>query len=185
MSSKRNPDANMNWETPEVVRDAISLFLELTGRENIGLDPATTKGNPMDADKIRTPACDPDGLATIWAEHPGLIFVNPPYEARWFKKVSDEIDLIKASAFGADDLLALLPGKPCTRYFQRLSCKATAVCFFEGRLVFNDPETGKPRVNEKTGKEAPAGFDSALLYFGPHQHAFCLVFEKLGWCLCL
>lgn len=169
MSSKRNPKAKDTWETPDDIVAKVTAFGSYVGTRGITLDPATTKKNPVGAAKIRTPDCDPDGLATDWwfvAGDNSLTFVNPPYRAEWYRKISDEAQQLRPH----QHMIALLPAKPGTEYFQSLARYTSAVCFIRGRLTFQ----GAP-------EQAP--FENALLYFGPRSHPFRAQFETIGWCV--
>jgi len=169
MSSKKNPDAKDDWETPNDLLATIEAFGSYLGTQGITLDPATTKANPTRADRIRTPECDPDGLTTDWhfvAGAPALIYVNPPYRAAWYAKIAREAPLLRED----QHMISLLPAKVGTGYFQRLVGHASAIVFVRGRLMF------------KGAKDA-APFESALLYFGKKPHQFRAHFEKYGWAI--
>lgn len=162
MSSHRNPNANENWETPENVRSPIWKL------GKIYLDPATTRSNPMDATCIRTPDCDPDGLETNWNEFSGLTFVNPPYRKLWYSKLT--LELIRRRP--ASEVIALLPAKPGTSWFQRIVAHADAAIFIHGRLTFE-------------GAADPAPFESAIVYAGDSSKRFHRALGHLGWSLTL
>lgn len=160
--SKRNPSANENWQTPHEI---------LSGLEKMGgvyFDPTTTKENPVGAQCIRTPDCVPDGLDTNWNEFGELTFVNPPYRALWYAKLHRELVRRRASS----EIVALLPAKPGTAWFQKLIVHADAVIFVRGRLTFE-------------GAPDPAPFESALIYAGDREKRFLRSFSDLGWKLSL
>lgn len=168
MSSKRNPEARHDWQTPEDLAELVTGFAKHIGFTGITLDPATTKENPMGAEYIRTPDCDPDGLETNWFNPLNtmarFVYVNPEYVAKWYAKVQLEAERLP----DGNHMVALLPAKPGTGYFSELVSVATAVVFIRGRLVFR-------------GATDPAPFESALVYFGNKPLQFMAWFERLGW----
>lgn len=159
MSSHRNPQASPNWETPDSILGPI--------REHWGaidFDPCTTRDNPTGALNIRTAGCDPNGLETSWSEFPGLAFVNPPYESKWYMKVWREL----GSRPQTNEMIALLPAKPGTRYFQKLVVQCDGVIFIRGRLTFR-------------GATMSAPFESALMYAGQSVGRFFDALGHMGW----
>jgi len=171
MSSRRNPAANDDWQTPPNIRELVDSFALEMGFDRITLDPATTRENPMGAEFIRTPDCDPDGLETEWFEllsdKPRFVYVNPPYRAAWYKKI--ELEAIRMrSAHTNCQMVALLPAKPGTKYFADLAQQMDAACFITGRLTFK-------------GAPDQAPFENALLYFGRKRHHFRAAVDHLGW----
>jgi len=171
VSSKRNPNANDLWQTPSDLRELIHRFVWKMDFERLTLDPATTQENPMGAEFIRTPECDPDGLETEWFhllhEDARFVYVNPPYRKAWYSKIFLEATRMAAAAPGCH-MLALLPAKPGTKYFGQLVESASANLFITGRLTFQ-------------GATEPATFESALMYWGNKRHHFAVAFEELGW----
>lgn len=171
MSSRRNPAANDDWQTPPNIRELVDSFAWTKNFDRITLDPATTRKNPMGAEFIRTPDCDPDGLETEWFEllsdKPRFVYVNPPYRAAWYKKI--ELEAIRMrSAHTNCQMVALLPAKPGTGYFQDLEREASGTVFIRGRLTF-------------VGADSCAPFESALMYFGRDRFSFLAHFQELGW----
>jgi hypothetical protein len=179
MSSKQNADARDDWQTPTDLRDDIRDFAEMLGFGGITLDPATSKANPMLADRIRTEDCDPGGLTTAWFEKPGptFVYVNPPYKAQWYRKIISETQLMREDCH----VVSLIPAKPGTGYFQDIAAGAGAIVFIRGRITFEDPKTGKPVIDPKTGKPTQAPFESALIYHGDRPARFISHFQHLGW----
>jgi len=171
MSSKRNPAASNNWQTPAGLAGLVDDFANYRGFDRITLDPATTKENPMGAEFIRTPDCDPDGLQTQWFDmlytEPRFVYVNPPYQAAWYAKIHLE-GVRMRGAHENCHMIALLPAKPGTQYFANLMGAASANCFVTGRLTFR-------------GAAEPAPFESSLMYWGNKPHHFRAHFEELGW----
>lgn len=164
---RRSENSRDDWQTPKDLVATIQAFGSYMGTKGITLDPATVKANPTNAQRIRTPECDPDGLATDWwyvAGESSLIYVNPPYRAAWYTKIGEEA----ARLLEGQHMIALLPAKVGTNYFQDLSAVADAIVFVRGRLTFD-------------GAKDPAPFESALLYFGKRPHQFRAQFEKMGW----
>ena len=152
MSSKRNPEAKDDWQTPECVLERVRRI------DRIGLDPASCPGNPTGARVHLTPK--QDGLSCTW-KNSGLVWVNPPYKPPWYRTILSE-------ANGGAEIVALLMAKPGAGYFQDLAGVASAICFWRGRLTF-------------VGAPATAAFDSALLYFGHRPATFRLAFRGAGW----
>jgi hypothetical protein len=164
---RRSKDTVDTWQTPNDLLASIEAFGSYLGTKGITLDPATVKDNPTRAAKVRTPDCDPDGLNTDWSYAAGedaLIYVNPPYRTVWYTKVCEEAQRLREG----QHMIALLPGKPGTGYFQDLVEHASAIVFIRGRLTFK-------------GAKDPAPFESALMYFGKSPHQFRAAFEKFGW----
>lgn len=166
---RRGKDSTDSWQTPNDLLSTVQAFGSYVGARGISLDPATVKDNPTRAAKIRTPDCDPDGLETDWtfaAGEGGLIFVNPPYRSAWYTKIAEEGQRLRWD----QHMIALLPAKVGTGYFQMLVKHAKAIVFIRGRVTFK-------------GAPNPAPFESALLYFGSSPHQFRAQFEKYGWAL--
>lgn len=169
MSSVRNPDAKDTWQTPDELLACVQAFGSYLGHRGITLDPATTKENPTGAKYIRTPDCDPDGLETEWFEllgDPRFVYVNPPYRAAWYHKI--KLEAIRMKGQEHNHMIALLPAKPGTGYFQDLAAKADAIVFVRGRLTFKGADNSAP-------------FESAILYFGGDKWKFCASFQRFGW----
>jgi hypothetical protein len=150
--------AKDDWNTPEEV---LQLVRKLGP---ISLDPCSNAGSIVDAAReIRLPE---DGLLANWAElgAGGVVFVNPPYGQTasrvWLRKITEE------AARGAE-IVALLPARPDTQWFQRHGAKAQAIVFWEGRLTFLGAPTSAP-------------FPSLVLYYGPRPWAFLAAFEGQG-----
>jgi hypothetical protein len=159
MSMKRNPNGRGDWQTPEIVLDRVRRYWR-----KIDLDPATVRENPTKARYIRTPDCDPDGLKTRWSEFKGLTFVNPPYRQPWYNKIFCEMQARPED----NDIIALIPARPGTVYFQNIVGISEMVCFIRGRLMFK-------------GATEPAPFESALVYAGLRDNRFKKAFGDLGW----
>jgi hypothetical protein len=153
MSSRRNPEARDDWQTPDLILERVRRL------GSIAFDPATAPGNPTGAVKYMTEG----GLESAWS-FDGLAFVNPPYRVPWYRKIEHEVQRLDQG----QELVALIPAKPGTAYFQDLSRRCSAVCFLRGRLTFR-------------GAEQQAPFESAVLYAGARLTAFRDAFADLGW----
>ena len=151
-----NPERSDEYNTPPAVTAHVHAFF---GFDGIDLDPATSPDNPTDAHHFFTPA--DDGLSQSWQGYES-IFINPPYEPAWYRKLATE-------AQGPGELVALLKASPCTKWFQEIVLPpASSVCFLLGRLTFGD-------------QTAPAGFGSVLVYYGPQVRRFAKYFSPIGW----
>jgi hypothetical protein len=67
------------------------------------------------------------------------------------------------------EIVALVAARPDTIWLQ--DCGAQRVCFWRGRMVFLDGDTGLPCVDKK-GKPTGAIFPQAVLYYGPQVELF-------------
>ena len=146
--------ARGDWNTPESFLDLVRQI------GNIGLDPCSNSESTVDAlvswDK------DDDGLAHSWGTV-GLVYVNPPYGRQigaWVSKCAHE------AARGVE-VLALVPSRTDTKWFQDHASTAAAVCFMRGRLRF-------------VGADNAAPFPSAVLYWGARVSRFRAVFGAVG-----
>ena len=148
-----------DWETPGwLVREI---------KEKIGpiaLDPATGPANPVGAQDFFT--VQDNALSILWAPY-GLIYCNPPYGravSTWTQKFVDEAER-------GCSILALLPARTDTKWWQDHVSTASGICFLRGRLTFR----GAPHA---------APFPSALVYWGePHLRRFYRACSTLGWCV--
>jgi len=136
-----------------------------------------------------------DGLSTRWAQgmnlckKDGLCFVNPPFSIPkvdedgepvlndkgkqkrsnvlhlWTKKCMEEGER------GAEIIL-LTPSRTDTQWYHRHLRQAKARCFWEGRIKYEDPETGEARFTSP--------FPTMFSYWGPNYRLFAKVFEDHG-----
>jgi DNA N-6-adenine-methyltransferase Dam len=123
----------------EPVREALGGF--------IGLDPCTTPGNPVGAQRFYCPPAD--GAALPWDAE--TIYCNPPSgkpREGWARRC------MQSSADGRQVVL-LVPAATDTRIFQQALPTATGVVFIRGRVKF-----GVLRPNRR---QAAASHPSALL----------------------
>lgn len=161
LSSQKN-----DWCTPDVV---LELVREVG---DIGLDPATGPGNVVGAKSFFTP--QDNGLSQPWVGH-GLVFVNPPYG----RQLGEWTAHARMQAKCGAEIIALLPARTDTRWWQNDVLTAERICFWQGRLRFR-------------GAPAPAPFPSALVYWQGNKHVdykdaqlrgakFDRVFQPRGW----
>lgn len=157
MNSSLLSSESVEWYTPENVLDLVRTV------GPIGLDPCAPldKSNPTGARCVYT--SEDNGLVRDWRGC-GLVYVNSPYGRAlpaWTEKIARE-------AAAGCEIIALLPARTDTRWWQEHVVTAHALCFWRGRLKFR-------------GAPAPAPFPSAIAYFGPRRGRFCDVFSPHGW----
>lgn len=153
-----------DWNTPEEI---LTLVRELGP---IGLDPCSNGSSIVSAalayDK------EANGLSRTWAGN-GLVFVNPPYGRAtkgapgitpWISKCRDE------ATHGAE-IVALVPARTDTKWFQEYGFTASRVLFYRGRVRFTISGSA-------TAVGAP--FPSAILYWGPNGPRFSMIFSSRG-----
>lgn len=140
----------MDWQTPESVLELVRRVGE------IAIDPCTTEDNPVGAWGFFTPArngllaqWDTRGLRGLGDEAPGLVFVNPPYG----RKLPEWIGCCVEWARDGVPIIALVPARTDTRWFESAVRSAQALCLWRGRITFR-------------GAPHPAPFPSALFYWG-------------------
>lgn len=152
MNSSLFSSKNMAWNTPSEVLDIVRTFAP------IGLDPCSNERST-----VRAPASFlSGGLEVSWADY-GAVFVNPPYGRalrEWAEKIAYE------AAKGVE-IVALVPSRTDTRWFQLLAAHANVICFWKGRITFE-------------GAPHPAPFPSAMIYFGPRSARFRTMFKDCG-----
>lgn len=123
-SSKTN-----EWETPR------ELFNHLDKIFHFTLDPAATDENAL-CKKYYTEK--DDGLTQSWKDE--VVFVNPPYGRKynkvWAQKINEE---------GQHTMVvALVPSRTGSSWFQDYITKANYLCFLRGRLKFGNSTSGAP-----------------------------------------
>lgn len=156
---------NQLWQTPPDLIDKIKQVGPII------LDPATCKENPVGALTFYTP--EDDGLKLPWSLQ-GINFVNPPY-----KYCKDWVRKMVAERLRGCDIIALIPSRTDTRYWQDLIFPtAESICFVRGRIKFLDPTVdGPPRAKD------PAPMPSALIYWGDEtgRRVFDELFSSKGF----
>lgn len=145
---------DMSWQTPDNVLERVRKL------GTIALDPCTNAGNPVGAARFYTPK--DFGLSQSWATDArgGLIYVNPPYGRElpeWIAKCVEE-------ARNGAELVALVPSRTDTRWFDAALGTCHALAFWRGRLKFR-------------GAKDCAPFPSALFYWGPRRWDFVRAFR--------
>ena len=147
-----------DWNTPQNVLDLVRAV------GTIGLDPCSNAGSIVGATASLNGRDETDsGLTCSW-RCDRLAFLNPPYGreiGKWLAKCSEE------ASRGAE-IIALLPARPDTAWWQDHAAKADAICFWRGRLTF-------------LGAPSPAPFPSAVVYWGVRPYRFADAFVIAGW----
>lgn len=157
-----------DWMTPERLLRPIHT---LAGGQ-IGLDPATSPGNPAGARKFFTK--NDDSLHQEWGGH-GLVFLNPPYGkeivdgvtktefSMWTGKVRREsdkgVEIVTLYSSARHETLAWQNSVFCP--------KLTAFCHVRGRVAFVLPpeQIEERRLAGKKRPEDGGNPDSNELYF--------------------
>jgi phage N-6-adenine-methyltransferase len=147
-----------DWRTPQVVIDAMKDM------GTISLDPCPSICHDDHFALVNLCQCHGnDGLAATWKDH-ALVYVNPPYgreiavwvERCWAQHIKHDVSIV-----------ALVPARTDTAWWQAAWRSATAVCFWRGRLKF-------------VGAPSSAPFPSALIYWGSSLQSFCDAFTGHG-----
>lgn len=151
-----------DWRTPE------SFLLLVSKLSQINLDPCASS-DPGEQFAIYNFTVKDDGILQSWNKIGGLVFVNPPYGddlPTWIKKIileyRETVDLPVRF-----EIVSLTPARPDTKWFRLAWEASSAFCFWSGRLTF-------------VGAPDPAGFPSALFYWGRRPHRFCDIFTDHG-----
>jgi len=152
------------WQTPPDILEIIEATFE--AREII-TDPCTLKSNPTNAKKIYTP--DENGLSfsNRWQTN---AFVNPPYSdpSKWLENINDRLHLGEIK-----EAIALIPtGALSTKRAAPWVRKAQAICHWEGRIAFINPNNGRKAKN--------TNFTSSFLYWGKNSDRFLKIFFNYG-----
>jgi phage N-6-adenine-methyltransferase len=150
-----------NWTTPEAVLDVI----ELVGP--IALDPCSNEAAHTNKRAKASWRCN--GLTDSWHDqvHAGLVFVNPPYNQTkaFVAKAIEE-------ALQGTEIILLVAARTDTKWAHSAFKSAQAVCFWEGRIRFENP----PPDSEGDAPSIPSMF----VYWGPRRGAFMRVFQDHG-----
>ncbi len=167
--------ARQSWATPE------EIAARLARMGPVGLDPCSNAESIIAAARrfygppslrpmrwrrvrgLRRILGEIDGLRRSWAGF-GLVYVNSEYGRAlpvWQAKC-----VLEARA--RVEIVALVPARPDTSWWQDFTTTADKVCFWRGRLRFR-------------GARHPAPFPSALAYWGPRPSRFVAAFGDAGW----
>lgn len=116
------------WETPRW------LFDRLNERFQFTLDAAATKENALCR---RWFTKEEDALQFCWDGE--RVFCNPPYSkiAKWAKHFSEQ-------AVNANLIVALVPARPDTAWWNDYIKTADLIHFIRGRLRFGDSKNSAP-----------------------------------------
>ena len=128
----------VEWETPAW------LFARLDKEFHFTLDVCATSENAK-CSKFFTR--NEDGLLQEWA---GVCWMNPPYGraiSKWVRKA-------RLSALAGATVVALIPARTDTRFWQDDVAFASEITFLRGRLKFGNSRSGAP-------------FPSAVVVFRP------------------
>jgi site-specific DNA-methyltransferase (adenine-specific) len=151
-----NSTGNNGWETP--------VGLAMTLSDAVGgfdLDPCAATS---DRRKARVKARvlltkEDDGLTAPWR---GKIFVNPPYS----RGISDWIRKCLLESQRGCLVVALIPARPDTMYWQDLIAGKADVFLLRGRLKFGDGDNSAPFPSAvvvwNAGPDAVEGIAAAL-----------------------
>lgn len=148
----------VDYNTPEIIRDLVLIFEP----EGIDLDPCSNPRSIMGARVEWMLERGENGLKQTWSGY-GLVYVNPPYG----RAIVPFVDAMMTEAAMGAEIIALVPARVDTKWFQKLHRASNSVCFWSGRLTFG-------------GADQPAMFPSAVVYFGPRRALFNAVFGRFG-----
>ena len=155
----------------ELVRQVIGpIMLDPCGHPESYVDSLMVYSGPKHNGK--------DGLTLSWRGF-GAVFANPEYgselKTKWIPKVMEMFGSFHKKSHPpiarGDQLILLTAARIGTKWLQdHLLEGATALCFLDERLYFDDLED-------------PAAFDSLVSYFGAKPDKFINVFKTRGWTL--
>lgn len=137
---------SVEWFTPEWIFKALDVTFEL--------DPCSPgKGlSHVPAKNIFTIA--DDGLTQPWA---GRVWLNPPYGRgieKWLGKAAD------LASSGAGSVIALVPNRTDTKWFQQAAEYADAILFPASRIKFHPGDKDAPFAGSPGTGSAFFGFGS-------------------------
>lgn len=116
-----------------------------------------------------------DALQQNWYElRAHAAWLNPPFKhiRPWVKKCHENRDLYDDAdpenivVVPGPRIFSLVPASVCSGWFADYVQGNAGIYYLRPRLVFIDPRTGYPFVNEKTGKPQTAINDCMLLDWG-------------------
>lgn len=120
------------WSTPQ------KLFDELNAEFHFTLDPCSTNENAKCA-KFYTK--NEDGLLQDWDNE--IVFMNPPYG----REIGKWVRMADRTAQRGGVVVALLPARTDTIWFQKNIYKKYEIRFLKGRLYFGDGTGRAPFPN--------------------------------------
>lgn len=135
------------WYTPQHILDRVYLVIGCPD-----IDPCCNRYGPANViarDYCRLP--ERDGLTEEWR---GVVFLNPPYGreiGQWIDKAVAEYATGHTTA-----LIALMPVKSDTRWWQKIMAKSPCWCAVRGRLNFTNPQVRPDDTQRKRGTFASA-----------------------------
>jgi hypothetical protein len=113
-----------------------------------------------------------DSLQQNWRNlHVNCCWLNPPFRhiRPWVKKCNQLLgfdDTDPDILLSGPRVFALVPASVCSSWYADYVQGNCGVYFLRPRLVFIDPRTGEPFVNQITGRPQTAINDCMLLDFG-------------------
>lgn len=146
----------VDWRTPECVLERVRRVAP------IRLDPCASRNGSIGAQE----EWHEGGLDREWPRD-GLIYVNPPYSRAllpWMRKCWRE------KTRGVN-IIALVPARTDTKWWQLYAAFAQHHCFWRGRLTF-------------VGGQHPAPFPSVILSWNNDRQKFSTAFLDAEWLLC-
>lgn len=140
---------SVEWLTPRAVFDALDCDFDL--------DPCSPGEGRSHVPARAHYTITDDGLAKPWF---GRVWLNPPYGRgidQWLRRAHEHA----RTGFGS--VIALVPNRTDTAWFQRWAPRTSAMLLHAGRIRFhrgdkNSPQTGSP------------GTGSILLAYGSDAH---------------
>ena len=147
------------WYTPS---NFIELAREVMG--SIDLDPASCEQANFTVDASVIYTKENDGLAHDWF---GNVWLNPPYAQ---PLISEFADKVVEQRDNYEQCIVLVNNATETKWFQKISSVASAVCFPTGRVRFYDPlgNLGAPLQGQ------------AIIYMGQNIEQFIFTMRPIG-----